>query len=519
MYRHLLILPDGRELSSGNGQENALQSVTLTMSVNSGEELTLGSACASEARIQLITPEGGLSLNAGDRVALYRLDEENNRYPIGVFWLEKPVRTTAHTMTLTAYDAVSRLDQDLTGWLAQLGDWPYSVKAFAHMVCQHCGLTLKEGTLPNEDFYIQPFAGENITGRLLMQWLGQVTGRFCRATAQGEVEFAWYLPNDTLSITPKGGDGSVFYYQGELTYPDYQVAPVEKVQLRQNPEDVGTVWPDEAGKKNTYVIENNPMLAAQNSQTLLQVAKTLFAQLKDITYTPCRVSISASPQISVGDVVSLTDINGVTISFWVMKKIADGHRDILECTGSPNRESNDAVNNLGFRQLSGRILNLRTDVDGIKAENKDMQGRLAAVYMDLEGIQAQISQQQTESTGLRQDITSVEQSSREVSIHVQSILENGTSKIKTGMGYTFDDDGIRINREGSGVTNRLDHTGMYVSKSGGNVLQATADGVKAIDITVKNYLVIGSHARLEDYVSTSSRTRTACFYLEGGSEC
>ena len=48
MHRHLLILPDGREIFSGPEQENALQSVTVTQCVNSGEELTLGSACACE---------------------------------------------------------------------------------------------------------------------------------------------------------------------------------------------------------------------------------------------------------------------------------------------------------------------------------------------------------------------------------------------------------------------------------------------------------------------------------------
>ena len=120
MYRHLLILPDGTELFSGVEQENALQSVTVTQAVNSGEELTLGSACACELRAELITPNGGLSLAAGDGVTVLRVDEAGNQTQMGVYYLEKPVRSSAHTMSLTAYDAVSRLDKDLTGWLAGL---------------------------------------------------------------------------------------------------------------------------------------------------------------------------------------------------------------------------------------------------------------------------------------------------------------------------------------------------------------------------------------------------------------
>ena len=58
MYTHVLILPDGRELSSGIQQEQALQSVTVTLAVNQGQELTLGSVCAAELQAELIIPYG-----------------------------------------------------------------------------------------------------------------------------------------------------------------------------------------------------------------------------------------------------------------------------------------------------------------------------------------------------------------------------------------------------------------------------------------------------------------------------
>lgn len=509
MYRHLLILPNGTELFSGPEQENALQSVTVTQSVNTGEELTLGSACACELQAELITPYGGLSLAAGDAVTLFRMDEEENRQQMGVFYLEKPVRSTSHTMTLTAYDVVSRLDKDLTQWLAKLDQWPYSVQAFAHMVCAQCGLTLAEEELPNGDFYIEPFAGESITGRRLMQWLGQITGRFCRAKADGSLEFAWYTPNETIAITPEEEENSIFYYQGELEYADFTVAPVEKVQLRQGSEDVGTVWPDEPGEENTYIIENNPMLAAQNSETLVEVAKTLFAQLQTVSYTPCRVAIPAAPEIRAGDILTVTDANGKTFTTWVMKKTSNGQRDTLESTGSHRRDSTSAVNNLGFRALSGKVLNLRTDVDGIKAENKDTQGKLAAMELDLEGIRSRVQSQETAAQSVRENISTLTQTAQSLQLELETIREDGTRKVKTGIGYTFDDKGLQISRTDSDMANLLDHTGMYVRRNGETVLQANNQGVRARDVTVENYLIVGENARFEDY----GGNRTACFYI------
>lgn len=509
MYTHVLILPDGRELSSGIQQEQALQSVAITQTVNQGEELTLGSVCAAELQAELITPYGSLTLAAGDRVTLLREDEEGNRTQMGIFWLEKPELSTAHTMRLTAYDSVSRLDTDLTGWLADLDQWPYSVGEFAGLVCEQCGLELEEAELPNGEFYIQPFAAEHVTGRHLMQWLGQITGRFCRANPEGRLEFAWYTPNHTLAIAPEEGDGQVFYYQGELEYADYGVAPVEKVQLRQSAQDVGTVWPNETGEKNTYILQNNPMLAAQDSQTLVGVAQTLYNQLRLQNYTPCRVTIPATPEIAPGDILSVTDVNGKIFTTWVMKKTANGQRDTLECTGSHRRDSTTAVNDLGFRALSGKVLNLRTDVDGMMVENQNTLGKLARVELDLEGIRSRVESQETASHGVRTAVSTLTQTADSLQLQLQTIREDGIQKVKTQMGYTFDDKGLQISRSDSDMANRLDHTGMYVTRNGQILLQANNQGVIAKDVSVGNYLIVGENARFEDY----GGSRTACYYL------
>ena len=509
MYRHLLILPDGTEIFSGAERENVLQSVTVTRSVNAGQELTLGSACAGELRAELITPNGGLSLAAGDAVTVFRVDETEARTQMGIFYLEKPERGSAHTLQLTGYDAVSRLDTDLTGWLKDLDQWPYAALEFARMVCTRCGLTLLNEEIPNGDFYLEPFSGEGITGRQLIQWLGQIFGRFCRATAEGQLEFAWYAPNDQVTITPHGEDGSVFYYGGQLQYADYETAPIEKIQLRQNAQDVGTVWPNEAGEKNTYVLENNPMLANSGAEALLPVAQTLFAHLQGVCFTPCTVTIPATPGIGAGDILTLTDANGKTITTWVMKKTANGLQDTLECTGSYRRDSVSVVNNRSYQALTGKVLNLRLDVDGLKLENKDTGGKLASINLDLEKIRSRMERQEATTEGLQSSFSTLTQTAEGLSLELETIRRNGTDQVKTAMGYTFNDQGLHISRPDSDMENLLDHTGMYVRRNSQVVLQANNHGVAARDVTVKNYLIIGENSRIEDY----GGNRTACFYI------
>ena len=66
-----------------------------------------------------------------------------------------------------------------------------------------------------------------------------------------------------------------------------------------------------------------------------------------------------------------------------------------------------------------------------------------------------------------------------------------------------------ISRSDSDMANRLDHTGMYVTRNGQILLQANNQGVIAKDVSVGNYLIVGENARFEDY----GGSRTACYYL------
>ncbi len=512
MLKTLIVLPDGTALSSGTGTQNAIQSITITECVNDAQELSLGSVCANMIQARIITPQGGLAISAGDELEVYRVADDGQQYLVGLFTTEKPTRPSANSIAITAYDRVTWLDKDLSLWLHSLNAWPYSLFNFANMVCQECGLELVNESLLNGDYEISAFSADGITGRQLMQWVGQIAGRFCRATAEGKIEFAWYKPVETLSISAKAeSDASVFYYQNGLSFEDYTVAPIEKVQLRQNDQDVGTVYPDGiADAVNTYAITGNYLLTASSGDELVPVAKTLYEHLKDVTYTPCKVSIATQLGIRAGNIVQITDRNGKTITAYVMTKTTKGQRDTLECTGSPNRASSSAVNNQRFAAFTGKVLNLRTDVDGLKVENANMLGELSNIELDIDGIRTTVQSQQEGLDGVKGAISSVQQSADELEVKLKKIDEDGATKVETSTGFTFSDEGLRISKSGKQMENLLDENGMHITRNGENVLTATSEGVQATDVTVRNYLIVGEHARFEDY----GNGRTACYYWE-----
>lgn len=506
MEIHSLLLPDGSVLSSGQGVLPAIKQVCLTQKVNTAAQLCFGSVFASVLEADILCPEGQLPMKAGDRVELYRGEAKQ-----GVFYVEKPTKTGKGVYKLTAYDALRCLDKDLSLWLSGLPDWPYTLQDFARMVCDQCGVEMTNEDIPNGDFPVEAFSGQEITGRMLLSWACQVSGRFCRATPDGQVEFAWYTPTDAV-LTPSG-EG--YYYRGSFSREDYAVKPIDQVVIRSDSTDVGTVYPQDLAGENVYALEGNPLLSAKNGQSLQGIAQSLYGVLSGISYTPCQVSVPANLDIRPGQIVTVEDGAGSLHTMYVMERRRNGGKDTLSCTGGYQRETCAVANRTSLTALSGKVLHLRMDVDGLFAENKDTAGSLSQMELDLSGIRTQVIRGQEETAGVKTQLSKLEQDSGKLDLRISQIEELGAGKVTTETGYRFDGSGLWISKSGEEMENKLDNTGMYVRRSGNIILQANNQGVEATDVAVRNYLMIGDFARLEDYSSGTDAQRTACFFVGG----
>lgn len=262
MLKDLIILPDGTELFSGKVGENAIFDSTFTECVNSGEDLTLGSTCANMLEVTIWNPGSRLKINAGDELTLYKVDKTGERHKIGIFLAEKPERPSDNIMRLTCYDRIIKLDVDLTDWLLGITGWPYTLLEFAGMVCEKCGLNFITTEVTNGDFPIYAHTKQGTTGRMLMQWLGEIAASFCRADRNGNVEFGWYeFTNNIVTETGKHSGpfkNAGYYYQGSLSYSDYTVEKMDAVQVKL----ADMLYPEVDAGKNVYVIADNPFLYA-----------------------------------------------------------------------------------------------------------------------------------------------------------------------------------------------------------------------------------------------------------------
>lgn len=499
MRKSLIVLPDETELYSGDIGANAIQSVTYTESVNGGTELTPGAACCNCLEMTVLAPAGGLTIAQGAEIRYYQEDDTGARTLIGLFTAEKPTRSSANTYKVTAYDRMSWTDKDLSPWLKTLTGWPYTLYAFAGMVCQQCGLALANTSLPNGDYQIQQFYADNITGRQLLQWIGAACVRFCRATPDGKLEFAWYQQAD-VSIGPTD------YLQGSLSYEDYRVAQIDRVQIKQGEGDIGVLYPADAEDgSNTYIIDGNLLLTVASADALQPLAQAIYTAVHTIQYTPCKLAVLAGLGARAGDIVSITDGNGNTITAYIMTRTVSGQKDTLESTGSARRDSVTASHSNTLQNLTGRILKILMSIDGLSIENRDLAGQVTGLSLALGELKTYVEENYTTNDATGEYIQ-----------QLQSMIKQAADQVE----ITFTQINTRVDDVGNDLADAVNEISTYIRASGDGVEIGKSDSPYIARLTnerlefTENGTVVAYISNNKLYVTSIEATESArlcCF--------
>lgn len=143
--------------------------------------------------------------------------------------------------------------------------------------------------------------------------------------------------------------------------------------------------------------------------------------------------------------------------------------------------------------------------------------RLNNDYSTTEQVDTKINKVKEDFSILAQKFVDVERTAEEYVIKINEIDNNGVDKIKTRMGYTFNDEGLKIDRPGADTSTIIDEAKIKVTDKTGSEPKSLlyAGYVKEGDtefsdyegqtivatsnLIVQNFLIIGSNSRFQDY--------------------
>lgn len=401
MYQPILTLSSGTELKGGS-PGSAVKSLTLHTAVNAGQEFTIGSAFSDYIEAEIwADPDGSLQITAGDALTYYRQDDAGNRTKVGVFYAEKPTRTKRNSYKVTAYDTMSKLDADFSGWLhANQAQFPKTIWQLVQLACQRAGVTLASSSLPiNGSYSVQAFYADDLTCRQIISWAAEAAGCYAHMNADGKLQFLTYTDKrSTAKITPDGASNSTAYYADSLSYEDYTVKAIEKVQIRQSDSDVGVIYPDSTTATNTYAVQGNLLLTTGTEANLKSVVQNLYNVLKNVTYTPCKVSVPSSSGLACGQIVHVKDARGREFDTYLMSATISSGKASFESVGSASRESSSAVNSQSYKNLTGKMLEIKTSVDGLEVKASDLTGKYTDLKATVDGLSSEVKKD-TKITG------------------------------------------------------------------------------------------------------------------------
>ena len=396
MVKNILVLDDGTEIAAGTVGQNAIRSLTCTETVSKTTDLCPGAACSNKLEITIwVEPGTDLPITSGTRLTHYR-ETSGHRTLAGTYWAVKPTSQTRNTYKVYAYDAVSRLDSVQSTWLRSIQDqFPMTLWKFAGLVAQRCGVTIANNSLPrNGTYLVQAFYADNLTGRQLLAWVAEASCTFLRATSDGKIEFAWYTNYSTSQSI-----GPTVYIRDGLSHDKFQTAPVVKVQIRQSDDDVGVLYPSDESGSNALIIQGNLLLTSATAEALKPVAQAIFETMQGVTYTPLKVTVPADfPLPAPGNIVSVTDARGNVLSSYIMNRTISGQQVTLESTGNATRDGTAAVNEQSYKNLTGKMLEIKTSVDGLEVKASDLTGKYTDLKATVDGLSSEVKKD-TKITG------------------------------------------------------------------------------------------------------------------------
>lgn len=348
------------------------ESFELTESLCSESELTFGACEAATVKFTI----SNIFTSLKDKWITVKIildGNSDNSFILGRYKVvsDKPTADRIKR-EIEAYDALyDVINTDVVDWYNNIlptTDTYITFKTFRDSFFAHFGITQKELTLVNDTMTVsRGVYTDELSGGQVLNAICEINGCLGHIGRSGQFEFV-YLSN-TAPITINKS------YYTSADYQDYIVSQIDKLQIRQDENDIGAIV---GTGSNTYVIENNFLVYGKDAATLKAIATNIFNKIKGITYRPAEISSSGNPCIEVGDAIKLSS-KYAEINTYVLERTLKGIQaltDSYTAQGEQLRTTQINSSNKSITQLKGRVNRLIRDVDQNKAEISNVEAGL-----------------------------------------------------------------------------------------------------------------------------------------------
>lgn len=285
---------DNSAISSG--------SFYITNQCVSSDAFAYGSVFAAELGIKLKSSIDRYSLFDAEIVLSYNLLIGPGAYeniPLGKFYVSDPTRS-GDTISIKAYDGMIILEEEIE---ESTTGTPYELLSLtAHKLDIELAQTEEEiASLPNGNIMLLLDKAKVKTYRNLVAYIATITCTFAVFDRYGKLKLCSYGKEVSKNMNNKQNSSSKFsdfttYFSGV------------KCKFLESGAYVSYSSNDK-GDGLVYGLGEIPIVQGLQ-ETNQEVLDNIFAELKQVNYTPCEVTFSGDPSIDLGDKIHNVDLKG-----------------------------------------------------------------------------------------------------------------------------------------------------------------------------------------------------------------
>lgn len=292
------------------------ESMKIIEGIANSNELKFGTLVSSSFDIQLAIDTDNLT-NTDIEVSVAVNHDTENVLKIGKYKVisDKPTADRLYK-NIKAYDGLYEvINADVSDWYESL-TFPMTLKAFRDSFFAEVGIEQVEATLVNDDMNIEKTISTNsLSGRQVLSAICELNAAFGRMNREGKFTYVFLEVNPTDRIEISN------YASGVGGYEDFETTPIEKVQIRQETNDIGATVGEGT---NGYVVEDNFLVYGKSTEDLTTIATNLLSIIEGITYRPYTgIKTLGNPCYEVGDAVTISTRNA-TINSYILNRTLTG---------------------------------------------------------------------------------------------------------------------------------------------------------------------------------------------------
>lgn len=387
--------------------------------------------------------------------------------------------------------------------------YPTTLRAVAAALATKLGATLVYEGLDYEIVSQANLSGQE-TLKSVLSAIAEASGTICYITKQDEIKFR-KLDTEVLdTLTPAN------YF--ELTTG----ATTTLTQIASATELGNNVSYGEEGY--TQAFWNNPFFDALNEEDLAALLETLGNEVIGLTAVDYTIKWRGCPAYEIGDYITIQEKDNSEKNIYYFDEVFEYSGGLISTSDwkagdGENISTNPTSLGAVLSQTTAKVDKVNNQIDLIASSSEINAQQISVLQLTTDTISASVTkvEQNVDKaiSEVNDDIATLTSevnakvSPEDIQIAIQQELADGTTKVKTTTGFTFDSEGLTVSKSGSEITTTITEDGMTVYKGGEEVLVADNQGVRAEDLHATTYLIVGRNSRFEDL----GTDRTACFWI------